>query len=75
VRGWQVEDAEEQVRDQIDAVVEEVGDPDTAAAAGVEQPDAPVMPAPPFPTFRSRPTLPHQVPGVGFESGRDSRAR
>ncbi|GAB1689625.1 YbaB/EbfC family nucleoid-associated protein [Krasilnikovia sp. M28-CT-15] len=37
---------------------------------------APVMPAPrPFPTFRNRPSLPHQVPGVGFESGRDSRAR
>ncbi|GAB1645249.1 YbaB/EbfC family nucleoid-associated protein [Krasilnikovia sp. MM14-A1259] len=38
--------------------------------------DAPAMPAPrPFPTFHNRPTLPHQVPGVGFESGRDSRAR
>jgi hypothetical protein len=34
------------------------------------------MPSPPpFPTFQSRPTLPHQAPGVGFESGRDSRAR
>ena len=39
------------------------------------EPDSPVMPSPPFPTFRSRPTLPHQTPGVGFESGRDSRAR
>jgi hypothetical protein len=40
------------------------------------EPVAPVMPAPPpFPTFQSRPTLPHQSPGVGFESGRDSRAR
>jgi hypothetical protein len=38
-------------------------------------PHSPVMPAPPFPTFRSRPSLPHQAPGVGFESGRDSRAR
>ena len=39
-------------------------------------PSAPVMPSPPpFPTFQSRPTLPHQAPGVGFESGRDSRAR
>jgi hypothetical protein len=39
-------------------------------------PAAPVMPSPPpFPTFQSRPTLPHQAPGVGFESGRDSRAR
>jgi hypothetical protein len=40
------------------------------------EPVEPVMPSPPpFPTFRSRPTLPHQAPGVGFESGRDSRAR
>jgi YbaB/EbfC DNA-binding family len=40
-----------------------------------QAPDSPVMPSPPFPTFQSRPTLPHQSPGVGFESGRDSRAR
>jgi YbaB/EbfC DNA-binding family protein len=41
-----------------------------------EPPSAPVMPSPPpFPTFQNRPTLPHQSPGVGFESGRDSRAR
>ena len=60
-----------QVREEIDAVAEEAGDPQT----GSEQPEGPVMPAPPFPTFQSRPTLPHQVPGVGFESGRDSRAR
>jgi hypothetical protein len=40
------------------------------------EPEAPVMPAPPpFPTFQSKPTLPHQSPGNGFESGRDSRAR
>jgi hypothetical protein len=38
-------------------------------------PGAPVMPSPPQLTFNSRPTLPHQAPGVGFESGRDSRAR
>jgi len=38
-------------------------------------PESPVMPSPPFPTFQSRPTLPAQTPGVGFESGRDSRAR
>lgn len=39
-------------------------------------PAAPVMPSPPpFPTFRNRPSLPHQAPGNGFESGRDSRAR
>ncbi len=40
------------------------------------EPAAPVMPAPPpFPTFQNKPTLPHQAPGNGFESGRDSRAR
>ena len=44
--------------------------------AGPDEPDPPVMPAPPpFPTFHSKPTLPHQQPGNGFESGRDSRAR
>ena len=36
---------------------------------------APVMPTPPQLTFEGRASLPHQVPGVGFESGRDSRAR
>lgn len=36
----------------------------------------PVMPSPPpFPVFQNTPTLPHQLPGNGFESGRDSRAR
>ena len=36
----------------------------------------PVMPAPPpFPAFHNRPSLPHQAPGGGFSSGRDSRAR
>ena len=63
--------SEDEVRDQIKAAVEETAD----AEGGPGQPDAPVMPAPPFPTFSNRPTLPHQVPGVGFESGRDSRAR
>ena len=39
-------------------------------------PEPPVMPAPPpFPTFTYKPSLPHQAPGNGFESGRDSRAR
>ncbi|SDT69709.1 hypothetical protein SAMN04489716_5815 [Actinoplanes derwentensis] len=37
--------------------------------------EAPVMPVPTFPTFHHTPTLPHQPPGNGFESGRDSRAR
>jgi hypothetical protein len=46
------------------------------ATAAEQEPSAPVMPSPPpFPTFQNRPTLPHQSPGVGFESGRDSRAR
>jgi hypothetical protein len=40
-----------------------------------DPPEPPVMPAPPFPAFQSVPTLPQQTPGVGFESGRDSRAR
>jgi hypothetical protein len=74
VLGPNVEEAKnpgEEVHDQIDAVVEESVDPEDGAA----QPETPVMPAPPFPTFSNRPTLPHQVPGVGFESGRDSRAR
>jgi DNA-binding protein YbaB len=39
------------------------------------EPAGPVMPSAPFPTFRNTPTLPHQSPGNGFESGRDSRAR
>ncbi len=41
----------------------------------VPEPDEPAMPVMPFPTFRNTPTLPHQVPGNGYESGRDSRAR
>jgi hypothetical protein len=41
-----------------------------------DEPAAPIMPAPPpFPTFQNRTSLPHQSPGNGFESGRDSRAR
>lgn len=41
-----------------------------------DEPLAPVMPASaPFPSFSNRPTLPHQQPANGFESGRDSRAR
>ncbi|MFG1990061.1 YbaB/EbfC family nucleoid-associated protein [Actinoplanes sp. NPDC048988] len=41
-----------------------------------DEPPAPVMPAaPPFPTFQNTPSLPHQAPGNGYESGRDSRAR
>lgn len=40
-----------------------------------DEPAAPVMPATPFPSFTNKPTLPHQQPANGFESGRDSRAR
>jgi hypothetical protein len=43
---------------------------------GIDEPAAPVMPArAPFPSFSTVPSLPHQMPGNGFESGRDSRAR
>jgi DNA-binding protein YbaB len=38
-------------------------------------PAQPAMPVMPFPTFENVPTLPHQMPGNGYESGRDSRAR
>jgi hypothetical protein len=39
-------------------------------------PVSPTLPAaPPFPSFQHTPTLPHQAPGNGFQSGRDSRAR
>jgi hypothetical protein len=69
-----------------EAVSETVGaDSDTGRAVldgyarrfppGADDPAEPVMPAPPFLTFTSKPSLPHQSPGVGFESGRDSRAR
>jgi hypothetical protein len=43
--------------------------------AELDAAESPVMPAPPQLTFPSRGSLPHQAPGVGFESGRDSRAR
>ncbi len=59
------------------AATAEPAAPGLPAASGevVALGDGPVMPAPPQLTFESRPTLPHQAPGVGFESGRDSRAR
>jgi prophage DNA circulation protein len=44
--------------------------------AAADEPVTPVMPASaPFPSFANKPTLPHQQPANGFESGRDSRAR
>lgn len=46
------------------------------ASPGLDEPAAPVMPSPPpFPSFSVVQSLPHQAPGNGFESGRDSRAR
>jgi len=41
----------------------------------VDEPAGPSMPVIPFPTFENVPTLPQQLPGNGYESGRDSRAR
>jgi hypothetical protein len=74
--------------DQVAAAVEETvgAESDTGRAvlesftqrfpAVADEPVTPVMPASaPFPSFRNRPTLPHQQPANGFESGRDSRAR
>ena len=75
--------------DRVAAAVDETVGADTETGRAVldsfaqrfpvdpdESPAAPVMPSPPpFPTFANRPTLPHQQPGGGFESGRDSRAR
>jgi hypothetical protein len=51
---------------------------DKSVVTATEPPETltgPVMPVMPFPTFEHVPTLPHQQPGNGFESGRDSRAR
>jgi hypothetical protein len=47
----------------------------TDGEAGRVPPAEPAMPVMPFPTFKIIATLPHQSPGNGFESGRDSRAR
>ncbi|XVU26570.1 YbaB/EbfC family nucleoid-associated protein [Actinoplanes sp. CA-054009] len=59
--------AQAALAERVTAAAED-GDPD--------EPPAPVMPAaPPFPTFENTPSLPHQAPGNGYESGRDSRAR
>jgi len=74
--------------EQVAAAVDETVGADTETGRAVlesfaqrfpaepDEPVAPVMPSPPpFPTFQNKPTLPHQAPGNGFESGRDSRAR
>jgi hypothetical protein len=46
-----------------------------AADGGEDEPVEPSLPVMPFPTFQNVPTLPQQLPGNGYESGRDSRAR
>ncbi|MBU2670498.1 YbaB/EbfC family nucleoid-associated protein [Actinoplanes bogorensis] len=47
-----------------------------SSSSSSDEAELPVMPAaPPFPSFSNTPTLPHQAPGNGYESGRDSRAR
>lgn len=74
--------------EQVAAAVRETVGPDSETGKAVlesftqrfpepeDKPSAPVMPSPPpLRTFESKPTLPHQSPGNGFESGRDSRAR
>ena len=74
----------EQVTETVDATVGAQSEDGRAVldgyaellSADLEEPPAPVMPAaPPFRSFQNTPTLPHQLPGNGFESGRDSRAR
>lgn len=78
--------AQAALADRVAAAVDETVGADTEAGravldsltrrlSGDGEPAAPVMPSAPFPTFRNTPTLPHQAPGNGFESGRDSRAR
>lgn len=75
------------LRERVAAAVDETVGADTETGRAVldsfaqrfpAEPEAtaPVMPSPPpFPSFQNRPSLPHQLPGNGFESGRDSRAR
>ncbi|HEX9999335.1 MAG TPA: hypothetical protein VGB74_02680 [Actinoplanes sp.] len=65
--------------EQVEAAIDEtVGSDDEAGRETIAhrvKPPEPAMPVMPFPTFKNTPTLPHQAPGNGFESGRDSRAR
>jgi DNA-binding protein YbaB len=69
----------EQVEEAVDETVGAGTEAGRAVLAGITQrvpePDPPAMPVMPFPTFQNKPTLPHQPPGNGYESGRDSRAR
>jgi hypothetical protein len=80
--------AQANLADRVGEAVAETVGPDSETGKAVldsftqrfpaesDRPAAPVMPSPPpFPTFPNRASLPHQAPGGGFESGRDSRAR
>jgi hypothetical protein len=60
--------------DRLATVVDETVGTE-GAASPVPELDEPAMPVMPFPTFQNTPTLPQQLPGNGYESGRDSRAR
>jgi DNA-binding protein YbaB len=78
-----IERAQESLAEQVVAAVEETVGTETETGRvvldtltrRVPAPAEPAMPVMPFPTFQNVPTLPHQLPGNGFESGRDSRAR
>jgi DNA-binding protein YbaB len=75
--------AQAALAEQVTAAVDETVGAGTEAGRAVldtlsgraPQPVEPAMPVMPFPTFQNVPTLPHQSPGNGWESGRDSRAR
>ena len=77
--------AQDRLAEQVEAVVADTVGVGTETGKAVldgftqrfrAEVDEPVMPSPPpFPSFRTTPSLPHQQPGNGFESGRDSRAR
>ncbi|GIE95774.1 YbaB/EbfC family nucleoid-associated protein [Paractinoplanes rishiriensis] len=75
--------AQAALAEQVTAAVDETVGAGTETGRAVlgtltgraSQPVEPAMPVMPFPTFQNVPTLPHQSPGNGWESGRDSRAR
>ncbi|MEV6346905.1 YbaB/EbfC family nucleoid-associated protein [Actinoplanes sp. NPDC051851] len=81
--------AQSSLADEVETAVAETVGADTETGKAIldgftqrfpadepREPAAPVMPSPPpFPSFTTTPTLPHQAPGNGYESGRDSRAR
>ena len=75
--------AQQSLAGQVVTVVDETVGAETEAGRvvlgtlvrGGDEPGGPAMPVMPFPSFANVPTLPQQLPGNGFESGRDSRAR